>query len=119
MTEPFTDEWTQRVESATAELSSGEDVSFSCTVQGGPDGDVPIVFRYRSGSLRVAVEVDEEADVVATIPWNDAMTIVRGELRPTVAYMRGKLKPSGNMEQCLRLLELSESGEFRSAVAAL
>jgi hypothetical protein len=123
-TELFTGEWASRVGDIAGNLPGSDagasvSLSLSCTIEGGPDGDIALAFRCRSGSLEVAVEVDNDADVTATIPWNEATAIARGELRPTVAYMRGKLKPSGNMEQCLRLLEATESEAFRSAVASL
>ena len=50
---------------------------------------------------------DEEPDLTLTIGTDDARRIKEGELDPSVAFMQGKLKSSGNNALLLRILAWS------------
>jgi SCP-2 sterol transfer family len=50
---------------------------------------------------------DEEPDLTLTIGTDDARRIKNGELDPSVAFMQGKLKSSGDNALLLRILDWS------------
>lgn len=53
-----------------------------------------------------------EADVMLSIPMTEAGLVLDGTLPPAIAYMRGQLKASGDMELVLRLLAASAATTF-------
>jgi putative sterol carrier protein len=59
------------------------------------------------------IDGPDDADIVVTVPVVDAAA---DGFDPTVAFMRGKLKASGNTGE---VLELLKSGAAASAIAAL
>ena len=59
------------------------------------------------------IEGPDDADIVVTVPVVDAAT---DTFDPTVAFMRGKLKASGDTGEILALLK---SGAAAIAIAAL
>jgi putative sterol carrier protein len=51
-------------------------------------------------------ETTKEADCVIAVSEDDFLKIVRGEQSPTVAYMTGKLKVTGDVGLALKLQKL-------------
>lgn len=112
---PFSNEWLQIVASEFDESLLSDSVAVSVVVLGGPDGDVNTSWKT-GGALSATNETvaDEEADLALTIPWDDAMAFIRGELPAAVAYMQGRLKGSGDMALLLRLLEAAETNDWEA-----
>lgn len=59
-----------------------------------------------------------EADLTFTIGTDEARLVKEGDLDPSVAFMRGRLKSSGDNALLLRILAWSASPEFSEALAA-
>ncbi len=59
------------------------------------------------------IDGPDDADIVVTVPVVDAAA---DDFDPTVAFMRGKLKASGDTGE---ILELLKSGAAATAIAAL
>ena len=59
-----------------------------------------------------------EPDLTLTLSPEDANLVLSGELAPSVAYMRGRLKTAGDNALLLGLLRWSATEEFRQALDA-
>jgi predicted lipid carrier protein YhbT len=57
-----------------------------------------------------------EADLTLSLAPEDARAILEGRLSPSVAYMQGRLKASGDNELLLKVLEWSASPAFAKAL---
>ena len=77
----------------------------SVKTEGGPDGKVAFTIDLENG-----VVVDAQpgarkgADIELTAPYDLAAELLRGDLDPAVAFMRGTLKMSGDMDAWLEIL---------------
>lgn len=69
----------------------------------------------RPGPLVPAPE--GEPNLTLTIGTDDAQLIKQGELEPSVAFMQGKLKTSGDNALLLRVLAWSATPAFAKAIA--
>jgi len=58
-----------------------------------------------------------EADLTLGLSWADAALVVSGELPPSVAYMQGRLKTSGDNALLLKVLAWSATTAFAAALA--
>lgn len=120
--EMFSTEWFDACAAAfpaEANLTLIEGQTVALTILGGPDGDVPTVWSVDGGKLTVQVKPAEDASVTMTIPWNDALVVVRGDVAPAVVYMQGKLKAAGDMTCVLALLEQGSSPECKTWITAV
>jgi predicted lipid carrier protein YhbT len=89
-------------------------------VSGGPDGEVRWVERIVDGRLtEVTLGDDPDADVTLTETYADAVQIARGELDANAAFMQGRVKVVGDMGKVMALMPLTDSDEYRTALAAL
>ena len=46
---------------------------------------------------------DGNADATVTVSWDDFVNLAKGQLDPTMALMRGKLKVDGDMSVIMKL----------------
>src|SRR5262249_26201175 len=84
-------------------------------VTGTPSGDVRVHAVLDQGTLREArIGARPDALLSLTLPYDNALAVVDGSLDPTVAYMRGRLKTSGDDATLLALLSRSRSPGFRT-----
>ena len=60
---------------------------------------------------------DGEPDLTLGLSWPDAHLVADGELPPSVAYMQGKLKTSGDNALLLSALAWSATPAFSAALA--
>lgn len=61
----------------------------------------------------------DDADVTFTIPYDDAVAVVRGELDLSVAFMQGRMKVEGDMGVLLTLLPAAETAEGSALLARI
>ena len=59
------------------------------------------------------VGVAADADLALTIDRDDAWTVLTGEVEPSVAFMRGRLKATGDGGLLLELLESTTTGGYQ------
>jgi SCP-2 sterol transfer family len=60
---------------------------------------------------------EDEADLTLTIGTDEARLVREGELAPSVAFMRGRLKSTGDNALLLRILAWSATPAFNDALA--
>lgn len=91
-------------------------VDLSVTVLGGPGGDV-------TGTLRLWPDGDGPGrEVGLTLPAPETRAVIAGELAPSVAFMRGRMKTAGDPGAVLEVLEATTTPGWEAArtrVAAL
>ncbi|MDQ2727728.1 MAG: SCP2 sterol-binding domain-containing protein [Actinomycetota bacterium] len=88
-------------------------VALTVTVTGGTGGDVT----YRRHWW--PADGAEERDLAVTVPAAEAGAILAGELSPSVAFMRGRLKTSGDAGAVLDVLAASATSSFIEVLARL
>ncbi len=112
----LTQEWldTYRELAQSQPERPGVSVRLQYRVTGGPDGDVNYYWVVKDGKLvECKLGELEDAEVTITEKWDDAMAIQKLKLNPTVAFMQGKIKPSGSIGKLMSLLPITSSAEFR------
>lgn len=89
-------------------------VSLAITSGRGRDVGVGYHWEYRDGVPGGGgVGVLADADLVLTVARDDAWTVLTGEVEPSVAFMRGRLKATGDGGLLLELLESTTAGGYR------
>lgn len=95
----------------------------SLAVSGGKRQEAGIHWSYRDGKpLPGEAGVDAQADLVLLLASDDAIDVIRGDVEPSVSFMRGRLKASGDGALLLRFLESTTQagfGEWSEGVASL
>lgn len=86
-------------------------VAVTVTVTGGPDGDATYVRHWWS------VDGGDERQLAITVPAAEAGAILAGELSASVAFMRGRLKTSGDPGAVLDLLSATATRHFADVLA--
>lgn len=88
-------------------------VSVQFVVSGSPSGEVKHVWEINEGRLVSSVVGSKsDAEIVISISWDDAVQIQQGALNPSVAFMQGRMKASGNMTKFLTLLSSTAWPQF-------
>jgi len=79
-------------------------------LNGGADFDKVVKFDFGSmgqlvldGAKAMAHNEDSAADVTVGVDWDDFQKLIAGQLDPTMAFMTGKLKVSGDMGVAMKL----------------
>ena len=89
-------------------------------VSGAPDGEVRYTEHIVDGRLTaVTLGDDPEAEVTLTQTYADAVQVAKGELDANAAFMQGRVKVVGDMGKVMALMPLTDSDEYRAALAAL
>ncbi|MGH9115451.1 MAG: SCP2 sterol-binding domain-containing protein [Acidimicrobiales bacterium] len=92
------------------------------SIAGGPR-EVQYHWSYRDGVPGNGdIGAGPEADLALSISAADALTVVAGEVEPSVAFMRGRLKATGDGALLLAFLASTagaDYAEWRNTVAAL
>jgi putative sterol carrier protein len=99
MPELVTDEWATEVARLASELPPipGTSGTISLTVSGARRKETSLHWRYDSGTACKGEQGSKaDADLVLTIAAADAVDVISGAVEPSVAFMRGRLKASGN-----------------------
>jgi hypothetical protein len=83
------------------------------------DGSVTLQWTSRwagDGPGPAVVGTDGEADLILSLVPEDAKAILEGRLTPSVAYMQGRLKTSGDNELLLKVLKWTAGPGFEKAL---
>jgi putative sterol carrier protein len=114
----LTDDWFAGI---AADAPGADDVGIEITVLGGPAGDVKWQVEVAGGTVSAAPGPRPGAEVALTVPYDDMVAILHGDLQPSVAFMRGTMKTAGDHGALLVALAATATPEFRAqreAVAA-
>jgi SCP-2 sterol transfer family len=86
----------------------------SLAITAGRGREVGYHWHYRKGVPGGgSVGVAADADVVLTMARDDAWSVLTGEMEPSVAFMRGRLKATGDGGLLLAVLESTSTGAYR------
>ena len=116
MAEWLSEEWLQDVAAGSAARPPvpGATGTVSVAVTGGPHGDAVYHWSYRDGVPGDgAVGAAGDADLALVIAYADARPVAAGEVEPSVAYMRGRLKATGDGALLLGLLASTATEGYR------
>lgn len=86
----------------------GASARMQYVVTGGPEGDIKYYWILEEGKLvdsRLG-EIDD-ADFTLTLSYADSVAIQKGELDPTTAFMQGRIRVTGNMDELMLLMPLT------------
>ena len=108
-----------RTEFADVVGPPGLDGVVAVEVTGGPDGDVAVQLVFAGGRLTGADIGTADAAATLTVTAEDARAMVAGDLDPSVAFMQGRMKVSGEMALVLDLLATAATEDARAARARL
>jgi hypothetical protein len=82
-------------------------------VTGTADGDIKVRVRLVDGRPVEAVPAGGgDPELTLTVTSGDAAAMARGEMAPSVAFMRGRLKTAGDNGLLLRLLAATNRPDF-------
>jgi hypothetical protein len=118
-------DWAEAVASLAPSLPviPGADGTICLAVSTAPRKDVRVHWRYASGQvLEGGSGAFPDADLELTASAPDAAAVFKGEVEPSVAFMRGRLKASGSGRLLLGFLRSTATPEFekwRQQVEAL
>ncbi len=86
-------------------------LAVTVTVTGGPEGDATYVRHWWP------MDGGEERELAISVPAAEAGAMLAGELSPSVAFMRGRLKTSGDPGAVLDLLAATATLRFADVLA--
>jgi SCP-2 sterol transfer family len=121
----LSDEWAAAVAALLGYLPGvpGAEGSVCLAVATAPRKDVRVHWRYAAGQVADSGSGPlADADLEITTTAADAAAVIRGEMEPSVAYMRGRLKSSGDGKLLLGFLRSTATPEYekwRQQVEAL
>jgi hypothetical protein len=112
----LSEEWLKEVAALAGDRPPvpGGNGTVSLAVTGAPGGEVAYHWSYRDGvpgNGGVGPVVDAELSL--SIAYADAQAVASGEVEPSVAYMRGRLKASGDGALLLGLLASTATERYR------
>jgi hypothetical protein len=89
-------------------------------VTGGSDGDVKVSARIVDGRpVAATAEAGPEPDLTLTLPVAELAAVAAGTLDPSVAFMRGRLKTSGDHGILLGVLASTADSGYASWLAGM
>jgi hypothetical protein len=112
----LSEEWLQHVaaEAGARPPIPGANGTVSLAITGKRGGEVSYHWSYRDGIPgEGGVGGVADADLVLTIARGDAEAVASGEVEPSVAYMRGRLKATGSGGLLLGLLASTATDSYR------
>ena len=112
----LSDEWFAALHADAVDL---DDCMIEITVIGAPPGDVKWHVQVSSGRLDAAGGAAPDAEIVLALPYDDTIAVARGELAPSVAFMRGRMKTAGDPGRLLDVLAATARPEFQASRDAL
>ena len=118
-------EWLQRMSALAAGQPAlpGASVRVQYVVTGGPDKSrKEIRYHWIVEDGRVVAcgpDTLEEAEITWTATYRDAEAMLKGELDPAAAFMRGTVKVAGDLGKVLTLLPLLATDAYRRLASDL
>ena len=118
------EDWAASFAAATDGLPqvSGTSGTVVMKFTGGTRKEISVHWRYQDGVAAVGeVGTSADADLEFTLAAPDATDVISGAVEPSVAFMRGRLKASGDGGLLLAFLQSTTSADFagwREKVAA-
>lgn len=115
-------EWLDRLVTEGSRLPPrpGATARVQYVVSGAPAGEIRYHQAILDGRLTEAgLGADPAAEVTLTQSYADARQIAEGTLDANVAFMRGRVKVVGDMGKVMALMPLTDSREYRAALAAV
>lgn len=115
-------EWVEQAAALTELLPDAGDVSGSVSLAflTAPRKEIGFHWAYQDGRPEAAASgVDSGADLVLQLAAEDAADVVSRRVAPSVAFMRGKLKASGDGGLLLAFLGSSAGDGFDRWIAGL
>jgi hypothetical protein len=112
----LSEEWLKEVadHAGTRPPVAGANGTVSLAITTGRRDEVSYHWSYRDGIPgEGAVGAIANADLTLTIARDDAQAVASGEVEPSVAYMRGRLKASGDGALLLGLLASTATDSYR------
>lgn len=116
MAEAFTAEWGE----AAAELwpyfppAPGADGTVSLSISTAPRREVSFHWRYEDGrAVQGGAGSGGEPKLALTLAATDAPDVLSGRVEPSVAFMRGRLKATGDGALLLSFLSSTTAKEFQ------
>lgn len=123
MAEWLSEEWVKEMAALAGSRPSltGATGTVSVSVSSGSSrsarasGEVSYYWRYEDGVAGGGgIGTPPVADVALVMARSDAWSVLTGEMDPSVAYMRGRLKATGDGQLLLELLKSSTTDGFRT-----
>ena len=117
MAEWLSEEWLQEVAARAGSRPPvpGVTGTVSVSVTGAPNGDAVYHWSYQDGVPGDgAAGPAGGADLALVITHADARPVAAGEVEPSVAYMRGRLKATGDGALLIGLLASTATEEYRA-----
>lgn len=106
----LSDEWAAALTKALndseefREAAAGQIALMQMTVTGAPDGDVSYFMSFDEGEVEIALgRAPDTPDLEASINYDNAVAMSKGELGGQQAAMTGKMQTSGNMTKIMGL----------------
>ena len=100
----------QRAESASLPERPGATALVQYEVTGGPDGTVVFHTQLEDGRIvENALGADDDADFTMLLSLDEFVSIASGDEDPTVGYMQGRVKVTGNIGRMLSVLPVTTS----------
>lgn len=120
MAEFLSDEWFAQLR---VDVPPGDDaldaVSIEVTVLKAPPGDVTWHLDVAEGALTASSGARPGSNIALTVPYDDAVRVLRGEVEPSVLFMRGTMKTAGDPGLLLDVLAATATSEFHTRAAAV
>lgn len=116
MAKYLTQEWLdmQKEMAAGQPERPGATVNMQYVVTGGPEADIKYYWKLQDGKvLEAQLGTLDDAEVTLTQTWDDAVTVMKGELDANAAFMQGRVKVGGNMAKLMSLLPLTNAPEYK------
>jgi len=109
--------WVAAVTEEAADLTGPPSLTGTVLVEvtGGPDGDTSVHAVFSDGRLVASgTGGAPTVDLTLTLTDADARAVLSGTLDPSVAFMQGRMKVSGDMGPLLDLLALAGTEQARA-----
>jgi hypothetical protein len=111
-------EWFDEFRTVAGELlpdRPGASLRVQYLATGGPDGDLHYYWILEDGKLVEArLGTLEDAQCTITSTYENAVRMQQGEITPTNAFMKGKMKVKGNLGKMMSLMPITHSPEWAS-----
>ncbi len=108
----------QCAETADLPVRPGATARIQYEVTGGADGTTVFHTHLEDGRITTnRLGADDEPDFTMLVPYAEFELVSAGELDPSVGFMQGRIKVTGNIGRMLSVLSVTTSDEWRAAAS--